>query len=70
MLLAKIGADTTVVAAGLLHDTIDDSFFDYEYIFQMFGANVAHLVEGVCTFFICKLMPVNNLSKRKYKTNV
>jgi (p)ppGpp synthase/HD superfamily hydrolase len=48
VLLAKIGATATVVSAGLLHDTIDDSFMDYDDIFQMFGAGVADLVEGVC----------------------
>lgn len=47
MLLAKIGASATVVSAGLLHDTIDDSFVDYDHIFHMFGAGVADLVEGV-----------------------
>ncbi|XP_008784310.2 probable GTP diphosphokinase RSH2, chloroplastic [Phoenix dactylifera] len=47
VLLAKIGANATVVAAGLLHDTFDDSFVDYDYIFHMFGAGVADLVEGV-----------------------
>jgi len=45
--LAKIGANATVVSAGLLHDTIDDSFMDYDDIFRMFGAGVADLVEGV-----------------------
>uniref|UniRef100_A0A0E0ESP5 HD domain-containing protein n=1 Tax=Oryza meridionalis TaxID=40149 RepID=A0A0E0ESP5_9ORYZ len=47
VLLAKIGANSTVVSAGLLHDTIDDSFIDYDHIFHMFGAGVADLVEGV-----------------------
>lgn len=47
MLLANIGANSTVVSAGLLHDTIDDSFIDYDHIFHMFGAGVADLVEGV-----------------------
>lgn len=74
MLLAKIGANTTMVSAGLLHDTTDDSFLDYDYIFHMFGANVAHLVEGVCTFsspfvllvlFVHRLMLVHDFSKRK-----
>ena len=51
MLLAKIGANATVVSAGLLHDTIDDSFIDYDHIFHMFGAGVADLVEGVCVPF-------------------
>lgn len=47
VLLAKIGANATVVSAGLLHDTIDDSFIDYDYILRVFGAEVAGLVEGV-----------------------
>ncbi|XP_074575439.1 putative GTP diphosphokinase RSH2, chloroplastic [Curcuma longa] len=47
VLLAKIGANTTVVAAGLLHDTLDDSFMDYDHIFLTFGAGIADLVDGV-----------------------
>ncbi|GFY97240.1 RELA/SPOT homolog 3 [Actinidia rufa] len=38
VLLAVIGANSTVVAAGLLHDTLDDSSLSYDYIFQKFGA--------------------------------
>lgn len=48
VLLAMIGANATVVAAGLLHDTLDDTFMNYDYIFRTFGAGVADLVEGVC----------------------
>jgi len=51
VLLANIGANAAVVSAGLLHDTIDDSFMDYDHIFAMFGAGVADLVEGVCVLF-------------------
>lgn len=47
VLLALIGANSTVVAAGLLHDTLDDSFMSYDYVFGTFGAGVADLVEGV-----------------------
>lgn len=47
MLLAAIGANSTVVAAGLLHDTLDDSSMSYGHIYQTFGAEVADLVEGV-----------------------
>lgn len=47
MLLATIGANLTVVAAGLLHDTLDDSFMTSDYIFGTFGAGVADLVEEV-----------------------
>ena len=47
ILLAMIGASSSVVAAGLLHDTLDDSSMTYDYIFQTFGAEVADLVKGV-----------------------
>ena len=47
LLLALIGANSTVVAAGLLHDTLDDSFMCYDYIYETLGAGVAHLVGGV-----------------------
>ncbi|KAM7483902.1 hypothetical protein LguiB_008485 [Lonicera macranthoides] len=47
VLLAMIGANSTVVAAGLLHDTLDDSFMCYEYISRTFGAGIADLVEEV-----------------------
>ncbi|PWA80970.1 HD/PDEase domain-containing protein [Artemisia annua] len=46
-LLATIGANAVVVAAGLLHDTIDDSFMSYEYILETFGDGLADLVKGV-----------------------
>lgn len=47
VMLALVGANSTVVAAGLLHDTIDDSFVSHNYILGTFGAEVADLVEGV-----------------------
>lgn len=47
MLLATVGANSTVVAAGLLHDTIDDSMVTYDYILSIFGSGVADLVHGV-----------------------
>ncbi|KAJ4951847.1 hypothetical protein NE237_028679 [Protea cynaroides] len=47
VLLATVGANSTVVAAGLLHDTLDDSFMTYDYILQTFGTGVADLVEGL-----------------------
>ncbi|KAI9102946.1 hypothetical protein K1719_023385 [Acacia pycnantha] len=47
VLLALIGASSTVVAAGLLHDTLDDSFMASDNLLGAFGARVADLVEGV-----------------------
>uniref|UniRef100_J3MTL0 GTP diphosphokinase n=1 Tax=Oryza brachyantha TaxID=4533 RepID=J3MTL0_ORYBR len=65
VLLAKIGANATVVSAGLLHDTIDDSFMDYDQIFRMFGAGVADLVEGVSKLsHLSKLARDNNTASR------
>lgn len=45
--LAQLGMDTTVVMAGLLHDTIEDTSVTPEMIEQEFGADVRQLVEGV-----------------------
>ena len=46
-LLAELGAGPAVVAAGLLHDMVDDSGLDYGFISEQFGADVANLVKGV-----------------------
>ncbi|XP_072990998.1 probable GTP diphosphokinase RSH2, chloroplastic isoform X1 [Typha latifolia] len=70
VLLAKIGANATVVAAGLLHDTLDDSFMDYGYISQRFGAGVADLVEGVSKLsHLSKLARENNTASRIIEAN-
>ncbi|EOA29971.1 hypothetical protein CARUB_v10013075mg [Capsella rubella] len=61
MLLANIGANSTVVVAGLLHDTMDDSFMSYDYILRNFGVGVADLVEGVSKLSqLSKLARENN----------
>ncbi|KAK7294452.1 hypothetical protein RJT34_17341 [Clitoria ternatea] len=65
VLLALIGANSTVVAAGLLHDTLDDAFLTYDYIFGMFGAGVADLVEGVSKLsHLSKLARENNTASK------
>ncbi|KAF8388723.1 hypothetical protein HHK36_025403 [Tetracentron sinense] len=63
--LAIIGANSTVVAAGLLHDTLDDSFISYDYVFRTFGAGVADLVEGVSKLSqLSKLARENNTANK------
>lgn len=47
MILAAIGASKAVVAAGLLHDTMDDADLDFAQLQELFGFEVANLVEGV-----------------------
>lgn len=65
VLLALIGANSTVVAAGLLHDTLDDSFMSYDYILRSFGAGVADLVKGVSKLSqLSKLARDNNTASK------
>lgn len=54
--LAELGADASVVAAGLLHDTIEDVGVEEEEIEKLFGKDVRLLVHGV-----------TKLGKHKYR---
>ncbi|KAI3920341.1 hypothetical protein MKX01_000680 [Papaver californicum] len=47
MLLAMIGVNPTVVAAGLLHDILGDSFMSVDYIVSTFWDGVVDLVKGL-----------------------
>ncbi len=47
LLLADIGMDPDTIAAGLLHDVVEDSDVDLERLRQAFGPHVASLVDGV-----------------------
>ncbi|CAL9039182.1 probable GTP diphosphokinase RSH2, chloroplastic [Musa acuminata AAA Group] len=66
VLLADVGANCTIVAAGLLHDTLDDSFMDYDHIFHMFGAGVADMVEGVSKLSHLSQLARDNNTANKY----
>ncbi len=46
-ILAELGASGTTIAAGLLHDTIEDVGIDRTLIVEKFGEEIAFLVEGV-----------------------
>lgn len=50
--LAAIGVSNTVIAAGLLHDAIDDSNFCLKRLRDTLGEDVANLVIGVRTVFL------------------
>ncbi|MDQ0150001.1 RelA/SpoT family protein [Eubacterium multiforme] len=56
-ILAELGMDTSTIAAGLLHDVIEDTDYTYEDMAREFSVEVANLVEGV-----------TKLGKIKYKT--
>ena len=47
MLLAEMRLDTTAIAAGLLHDAVEDTTVTVDEIKTEFGEQVAHIVEGV-----------------------
>src|SRR5574342_879812 len=45
--LADMKLDVVAVAAGLLHDVVEDTLTTIERIQELFGPEVAHVVEGV-----------------------
>jgi guanosine-3',5'-bis(diphosphate) 3'-pyrophosphohydrolase len=47
MILAEMKLDEASIAAGLLHDVLEDTSLTKERLAELFGADVAHLVDGV-----------------------
>ena len=47
MTLAEMKLDVASIAAGLLHDVLEDTTLSKERLAEIFGADVAHLVDGV-----------------------
>jgi GTP pyrophosphokinase len=45
--LAEMKLDVVAVAAGLLHDVVEDTLTTPERIHELFGKEIAHVVEGV-----------------------
>jgi guanosine-3',5'-bis(diphosphate) 3'-pyrophosphohydrolase len=45
--LADVKLDAVAIAAGLLHDVVEDTLTTIERIQELFGPEVAHVVEGV-----------------------
>jgi guanosine-3',5'-bis(diphosphate) 3'-pyrophosphohydrolase len=45
--LADMKLDAVAIAAGLLHDVVEDTLTTIERIQELFGSDVAHVVEGV-----------------------
>ncbi|MBP1604788.1 MAG: relA 2 [Acidobacteria bacterium] len=46
-ILADMRLDTVAITAGLLHDVVEDTLTSIERIEELFGPDVAHVVEGV-----------------------
>jgi len=47
LILAELGLDEDSIIAGLLHDVIEDSKYEYKDILENFGKSVADIVDGV-----------------------
>src|SRR5256712_11982773 len=46
-ILAEMKMDATTVSVGLLHDVVEDTLVSLEKIEELFGSDVAHIVDGV-----------------------
>jgi GTP pyrophosphokinase len=46
-ILADMRLDTAAIAAGLLHDVVEDTLTTVDRIQELFGPEIAHVVEGV-----------------------
>lgn len=46
-ILADLGMDESTLAAGLLHDAVEDTPYSVEDLEKDFGSEIAHLVDGV-----------------------
>src|SRR6056297_1915750 len=57
LILANLNMDEATIAAGLLHDVLEDTIVEYDELKDQFGEEIANLVDGV-----------TKLSKVKYKT--
>ena len=49
IILADLEMDKETIAAGLLHDVVEDTVMTYDEIKEEFGEEVAQLVDGVTT---------------------
>ncbi len=59
-ILAELHMDPDTLAAGLLHDVIEDTGLDYDYVRAQFGETIANLVDGVT-----KLKKINELGNAR-----
>lgn len=62
-ILAEIKLDVATIATGLLHDTVEDTLTTLDEIEELFGRDIAFLVDG--TTKISKLHYISNLKTQE-----
>lgn len=63
-ILAKLGLDEDTIAAGLLHDTLEDTKVTLKDIEKKFSKDIASLVEGVTKISTLKQLPSSEYDTR------
>jgi GTP diphosphokinase / guanosine-3',5'-bis(diphosphate) 3'-diphosphatase len=64
-ILADMRLDPVAIAAGLLHDVVEDTLTSIEKIEEHFGAEVAHVVEGVTKISAISAIPFASSEERQ-----
>jgi guanosine-3',5'-bis(diphosphate) 3'-pyrophosphohydrolase len=66
-LLADMKLDVVAIAAGLLHDIVEDTLTPIERIQELFGADVAHVVEGVTKLGAIKFSSIEERQAENFR---
>ena len=66
-ILTELKLDSTTIATGLLHDTIEDTYATYETIKNEFGEEVADLVEGVTKISVFENTAASNSKAENFR---
>jgi GTP pyrophosphokinase len=64
-ILAEMRLDPVAIAAGLLHDVVEDTLTTIEKIEEHFGSEVAHVVEGVTKISAISAIPFSSSEERQ-----